>query len=281
MKIARREALKILGAGTAGFIAGGFVLPHGGKKHLITLSFDDGFEKSSIRTVEIYEKYHLKACINVIATAHLSDFKLPNAYHRWKTGNFSLWNDLKARGHEIMPHGYKHANLGEMPLTGAQDLVDRCIDVFNKELNDFDASESVFNMPFNSSTPVLENWLQTRFRAIRTHGGPVNALPAKGTFRLGCTSSGPENIDEHLTATIRDFLDGPPAWLIYNTHGLDDEGWGPLSSGVLDELLSELSGTAGVEILPVVPALNMTWSSGLIRDRPCHKVVSAGYPRAK
>ena len=39
------------------------------KKHFIMLSFDDGFKKSSIRTAEIYGKYHLSACINVIATA--------------------------------------------------------------------------------------------------------------------------------------------------------------------------------------------------------------------
>ncbi|MCI0363213.1 MAG: hypothetical protein L0219_04980, partial [Phycisphaerales bacterium] len=49
-----------------------------GKTHVFTLSFDDGFKKSSLRTAEIYEKYKLPACINVIATAHLPDFVLPN-----------------------------------------------------------------------------------------------------------------------------------------------------------------------------------------------------------
>ena len=45
------------------------------KTHFFTLSFDDGFKKSSMRTAEIYEKYKLSACINVIATAHLPDFR--------------------------------------------------------------------------------------------------------------------------------------------------------------------------------------------------------------
>ncbi len=255
MKISRRSAIRLLGTGSLGIATGAFVLPVRGERHLITLSFDDGFEKSSIKTAEIYEKYHLKACINVIATAHRKDFALPNEYHNWPVGDFSLWNELKERGHEIMPHGYKHANLGEMPMNEAMDLANQCVDVFNKELNDFDASRSVFNLPFNSSTPKLEEWLQTRFRAIRTHGNPVNPLPYAGLSRLGCGAAGPENIDEKLAETIDAFLDGPPGWLIYNTHGLDEEGWGPLSSGVLDEMLSKFSGMKGVEILPVIPAL--------------------------
>ena len=92
------------------------------KTHFVTLSFDDGFKKSSIRTAEIYEKYKLSACINVIATAHLPDFVLPNEYHRWPVGDFGLWNELQSRGHEIMPHGYKHANKRELPLAESQDL---------------------------------------------------------------------------------------------------------------------------------------------------------------
>ena len=34
------------------------------KRHIVTLSFDDGFKKSSLRTAEIYEKHKLSACIN-------------------------------------------------------------------------------------------------------------------------------------------------------------------------------------------------------------------------
>jgi hypothetical protein len=81
-------------------------------------------------------------------------------------------------------------------------------------------------------------------------------LPFKGQFRLGCTSYGPESIDKHLVETINHFLEGPSGWLIYNTHGLDDEGWGPLSASLLDELLDRLSTQEGVEVLPIIPALD-------------------------
>jgi hypothetical protein len=39
------------------------------KRHIVTLSFDDGFKKSSIKRAQIYEKHKLSACINVVASA--------------------------------------------------------------------------------------------------------------------------------------------------------------------------------------------------------------------
>ena len=67
------------------------------KNHIVTLSFDDGFKKSSLKTAEIYERYNLSACFNVIATAHQETFDLPNEYHRWPVGDFVLWNELREK----------------------------------------------------------------------------------------------------------------------------------------------------------------------------------------
>ena len=256
MKFTRREAIRLMGAGTLGMFSWGYTLPLPGDRYIITLSYDDGFEKSSIKTAEIYEKYGLFSCLNIIASAHLDQFQLPNEYHKWPVGDFTLWNDLKRRGHEIMPHSYKHTNLAEVPLEEAKEWVYKCVDVFNKELEGFVAKESVFSLPHNASTPELEQWLVTQFRIIRTHGGLYNPLPHKGLVRLGCGGYGPGNIDKHLVESIDTFLEGPPGWFVYNTHGLDDEGWGPLSSSVLDELLDKLTGHENVEVLPVIPALD-------------------------
>lgn len=224
-------------------------------KHIVTLSFDDGFKRSSIRTAEIYEKYHLSACINVIASAHYNTFKPPNEYHKWSAGDFGLWNELKARGHEIMPHGYDHSNLSQMELSKAKDQIMRCFDVFSKELNGFDPKESVFNFPYNASTPELENWLAEQVKAFRTGGDPINPLPYKNQKKLTCTSYGPENIDNHLKKEIETLLSQPSGWLIYNTHGLDDEGWGPMTSKCLDETLERLNKIDTVAILPAGRAL--------------------------
>lgn len=256
----RREFLRLAGSGAASLAIPGTLLSceTESKKqtHIISLSFDDGFRKSSIRTAEIYEKYGLSACLNVIASAHKKGFKMPNEYHEGEVGDFDLWNDLQSRGHEIMPHSYRHANLTELPFDEAKELIIKCLEVFSNELNDFRPEVSIFNFPYNASNAELEGFLKPLVRAVRTGGSPVNELPYQDQFRLTCTSSGPDNIDKHLEQTIRSFLELPSGWLIYNTHGLDDEGWGPLSSSYLDELLSTLTQMDHVAVLPVGKALN-------------------------
>lgn len=137
-------------------------------------------------------------------------------------------------------HGYKHAHKNEIPLGEAQDLILRCIDYFSKNLKGFNPKKSVFNFPFNASTPELEEWLPTQVRAFRRGGPAVNPLPHNGQTLLTCTSHGPDNIDMHLNAEIENLLAQESGWLIYNTHGIDDEGWGPVSAGYLDRLLARL-----------------------------------------
>jgi peptidoglycan/xylan/chitin deacetylase (PgdA/CDA1 family) len=256
-KPSRRESLRMLLAGTA-FLAGGSWFSCGRKKkHIITLSFDDGFRKSSIETARLYEKYGLSACINIIATADDPAFELPNEYHAWPAGDFDLWNELKSRGHEIMPHTYKHADLAKIPFDEATGLMSKCFDVFLEKLEGFRKEDCIYNFAFNSSTPELEEWLSARVRAFRTGGGGRNPLPHTGQQKLTCTGGGPENIDAQLERTINEFLDGPPGWLIYNTHGLDDEGWGPLSSSYLDELLDRMQSHETAEMLSVTQALDL------------------------
>jgi len=254
-KFTRRQVIKSLGLGTAGLVLSQSPFACTGKTHIVTLSFDDGFEKSSIKTAEIFEKYGLSACINVISTAHLENWNRPEEYHNWKAGDFQLWNDLKSRGHEIMPHSYDHQDLAEMPLEQAKESILKCLDVFNNELDDFNAKESVYNFAYNSSTPEIEEWLGTQVRAFRTGGPAYNPLPSPGQKKLTCISHGPENIDQHLGQTIDEFLQGPNGWFIYNTHGLDDEGWGPVSSGYLDELLDRLTKIKTVDVLAAGEAL--------------------------
>jgi peptidoglycan/xylan/chitin deacetylase (PgdA/CDA1 family) len=256
----RRDELKKIGLGAASTMAATTGLfanesPEKAKKHLITFSFDDGFKKSSIRTAEIFEKYELSACINVIASAHRPDFEMPNEFHRWPVGDFGLWNELKARGHEIMMHGFRHANKAEMPLDKAKDLILRCIDVFSKELKGFDVKESIFNFPYNASTPALEEWLATQVKAYRTGGAFINPLPHKGQVKLTSSAFGPEVIDKQIIAEVDKLLAQPSGWLICTLHGLDDEGWGPMTSGFLDQLLQRLTAIKTVQIGPPGKAL--------------------------
>ena len=256
----RREFIRTAGLGIASLATTGVLVSceeeNKDATHIISLSFDDGFRKSSILTAEIYEKYNLSACLNVIASAHKKGFELPNEYHAGEVGDFDLWNELQSRGHEIMPHTFRHANLTQTPMEEAEQLILQCLDVFSKELNGFRSEKSIYNFAFNASNAELEAYLKPMVSAVRTGGPAVNLLPNKDQFRLTCTTSGPENIDRNLEQTISNFLKLPSGWLIYNTHGLDDEGWGPVSSSYLDELLSRLSEMDHVAVLPVGKALS-------------------------
>jgi len=255
-KFTRREVIRTAGIGAIALLVSRSLFADPGKTHIITLSFDDGFEKSSIKTCEIYAKYGLSACINIIATAHNRNFKLPNEYHNWKTGDFSLWNELQSHGHEIMPHSYDHQDLSGMSLDEARNSILKCLEIFGRELKGFDAKKSVYNFAYNRSTPEIEEWLATQVKAFRTGGPAVNPLPCPGQTKLTCISHGPENADQHLGESIDKFLEGPPGWFIYNTHGLDDEGWGPIGSVFLDELLDRLSMIKTVEVMPAGKVLN-------------------------
>ena len=258
----RRRFLRAMSAGALGLAA-----PHAlsalepgasRRTHLLTLSFDDGFRRSSIITAQIFEAHKLSACINVIASGHLKDFATPDEYQAGiPKGDFQLWNQLQARGHEIMPHGYKHANKRQIPLAEAQDLIRRCLAMFSRELNGFDPRKAVFNFPYNASTPELDDWLRDLVMARRAAGGsPINPWPRASQFKLATRGAGgPANCEKKLDQEIASFLAGPSGWLIYNLHGLDAEGWAPIRAEYLDELLKRLTRIETLEILPAARAL--------------------------
>ena len=113
-------------------------------------------------------------------------------YAQVAKGDFGLWNELAAHGHEVMPHGYRHADKIAMPFDEAQELILRCLDVFDQKLQGFDRRRAVFNFPYNRTTPELEAWLPTVVRAFR--GGfaesGINAMPSAQTRAIRTTGSG-------------------------------------------------------------------------------------------
>jgi peptidoglycan/xylan/chitin deacetylase (PgdA/CDA1 family) len=216
--------------------------------HVVTLSFDDGFARSSRDTAEIFERHGLVAELHVLAAE--SD----DPWHGWPKGDFALWNELKARGHYVMPHGYRHVNKTQVPLREAQRLIERCLEVFTEELAGFDASQASFAFPYNRSSAALETWLAERVRAFRTRGPAVMPLPQPRQQRVTCVSFGPGPCDDDLVRTIESFLAGPPGWLCYNLHGLDGEGWGPIGGETLERVLEDLV-ARDVAVLPITAAL--------------------------
>jgi peptidoglycan/xylan/chitin deacetylase (PgdA/CDA1 family) len=223
------------------------------KTHILTLSFDDGFKKSFHQTADIFERYNLRACLNIIATGHLTNFHEPNNYHKDARGDFNDWNALQKRGHEIMPHSWDHSHIAQMPLEQAKEDILKCLQYFEENLEGFNASKAVYNFAYNESTKELDQFVLTRARAVRTQGDTaINPIPVFSTpVRLGCWSYGPDNADKWVEQQVNDFIAGEGGWLILNLHGLDEEGWGPVSSKYLDELLKRL---VKIEFLSILPA---------------------------
>jgi peptidoglycan/xylan/chitin deacetylase (PgdA/CDA1 family) len=171
---------------------------------IVTLSFDDGFADSFPRIADIYERNGLKASLNVIATGHLKSFVPPDPYHQGypSKAGFETWNALAARGHEIMPHGLKHADKGSLPFKTAQSMITKCLAIFRKNLRGYSDKKAIFNFPYNRSTPELESWLAGKLLAFRTGGPALNPLPHARTFRLTNTADGPGNCERRLDALL-------------------------------------------------------------------------------
>ena len=228
------------------------------KSHILTFSFDDGFKKSFYRAAEIHEEYGLAACFNVIASGHFPSFK---AIDQWilpeLLGDFSDWNKLKGRGHEVMPHTWEHLNLTKIPLNKAKENIDKCLEYFEENLDDYKNEEAVFNYAFLASTPEIEEYTLQKVLAARTGGWHfledkmANEIPTtKEPVRLGAWGKGPGYCDDYLETEINSFLKSDGGWLILNLHGFDGEGWGPVHTDYFDQLLKRLVKIDYLDILP-------------------------------
>jgi peptidoglycan/xylan/chitin deacetylase (PgdA/CDA1 family) len=229
------------------------------KTHLLTLSFDDGFKDSFFKVAEIYESFGLKASLNVIASAHLPSYKAVDDYILPKLmGNFDDWNALKDRGHEIMPHSWAHKNLAKLPLDEATGRIDQCLDYFEEHLISYEPAEAVFNFPFNASNSKLEQHALKRVRAVRSGGETaVNKIPdSSDPVRLSCWCYGrPTNCDDWIEKQVQQFLKQDGGWLILNLHGLENEGWAPISVKFLTGLMKRLAEVEHASVLPVQAVL--------------------------
>jgi peptidoglycan/xylan/chitin deacetylase (PgdA/CDA1 family) len=254
----RREFLEATGAAAMAGISSSHLLAVPKRLHIVSLSFDDGFKKSFRRTAEIYERFGLSACFNVIASAHIPGNKVRDDYMKQELfGDFELWNELQDRGHEIMPHGYQHTHLADLPFAEAKQLILRSLDLFSKELRGFDPKKCVFNFPYNQSSPELEEWLPSVVMAFRAHGknGILNPLPGPTTVKISTGGWGPDNAEKHLEETLKKLLARPSGWMVYNLHGLDEEGWGPIRAEYLEKLLARLRMIDSIRVVPTARAL--------------------------
>jgi hypothetical protein len=201
----------------------------------VLIIFDDGFHHSTQRTAELYEQHGFRALFAVNAvpsrTPHAGDSQLCNwaELRRWR-----------ARGHHIEPHGLDHANEATLAPGLAIHRLSRCLTLFRHHLPGFDATRSIFHYPYNTGSPVLHRWLLAQCGAVRIGGAGANHLRDLARGVVHCTAHGPEHCDEHLHHCLDRVAHEQPPLFIYNAHGLDHEGWGPLRATALGAALARL-----------------------------------------
>jgi hypothetical protein len=101
--------------------------------------------------------------------------------------------------------------------------------------------------------------------AFRTTGGMLNPIPDGSTIKITTGGWGPDSAERHVDETVEKLLARPRGWMVYNLHGLDEEGWGPVSPGYLERLLDRLREIDSVRILPTCRTLMQARSGALGR----------------
>ena len=202
----------------------------------VSFVFDDGFIKSCHQVADLFEERGLRATFAVLVDHEGFMVDYPK-------GDFALWNKLQERGHEIHPHGWDHSDLSKLPFEEATQKIDDCLAYFSDNLKDFDASKTIYHLTYNRSTPMIDNYLRDRVRAIRTSGPAgepsdgINKVEALKARKFGCTWHGPDYCDTHLNEQLKAAEATNDPHFCYMLHGLDGEGWGPIHKDALSNTL--------------------------------------------
>jgi hypothetical protein len=215
----------------------------------ITFSWDDGFRASSLLTAEIFESFGLRTEFNILtdwsdAASQDSEF-----------GDWRFWNELKARGHFIHPHGTNHTDKARIPFAEAQRLVLKSLEIFRQKLSGFDARQAIFALPYLATTPELNAWFPSVVRAYRPAGIPINPLPGPHTVHIN--TGGDEDCQPWVSEKVEQLLQLDAGWLVLCLHGLNGEGWGPMQAEYLINLLKKITSKPAAQVLPAIEVLNL------------------------
>jgi len=215
----------------------------------VSLCFDDGFRRTAQKVLRIFGQRGLAASFAVLAAPELAS---DPAIRAAPIADWGFWRDAVAAGHTVEPHGYDHAHLGRMPADAAIASLERTLDCFAREIDGFRPADAVFHAPYLAAPPDIVEWIGARMLGVRI-GGEAEGLNDLQRVRRGgriqCVTYGPDGVDASVEARLDRFLAHRSGWLVLVLHGLDDEGWGPLSSSALEAVLDRLL-AAGVAIEP-------------------------------
>ena len=195
----------------------------GGKKAAASYTFDDGYA-TSFAIADMFEARGLRASFYIVPSTVEDD-------------GWASWQDLARRGHEVGNHSMTHTvDLGAATLTEAQ-LSAEILEAQRRMAAKMGSKPEVVAFPWHSSTAAARAMALSTHLAIRTstpelpfelaffdsdHGEPAVAL---------------RTVNEQLQSTV-----SAGAWYVAAGHGVDGDGWSPVTSAFLKQHLDYAQG---------------------------------------
>lgn len=215
---------------------------------IVSFCFDDGFLETAGKAWALFAARRLAATYCVLAAPELArDPYIASS----RVADWGFWREAAAAGHEVAPHGWAHEHLGQIPPEAALSSIDRALDAFRLELPGFSPAEAVFHLAYLTAPAEVLTALSARVLAVRRGMGGAGLNPtgprAPGEG-VDCITFG-DPAEAQLAARVERFLAREHGWLVLVLHGLDGEGWGPVSSAGLERIVDRLL-EAGVRIAP-------------------------------
>ncbi|WP_446325672.1 polysaccharide deacetylase family protein [Blastomonas sp. CACIA14H2] len=194
-----------------------------------------------------FEARNLSACFCVLSAPALAD---DPGIKGATIADWDYWRETVAAGHEVGPHGHAHEFYGRMDLDTARRSIESCWQTFERELPGFDRRSSIFHVPYLSAPDELVRWIgQQSLGARLVCGGEgLNTMTIPVGNPIDCICFGPHEVGAAANQRLSRFR-YETGWLVFVFHGIDDEGWGPITSGEL-EILVDSALSANMLIAP-------------------------------
>ncbi|MDP8244813.1 MAG: polysaccharide deacetylase family protein [Candidatus Hinthialibacter antarcticus] len=200
-----------------------------GKQCAVTFSIDDGFWGSSEQMADILDRYQLKASFYLVThwVAPMKTDEIGDGYNEGAShGTWQQWKSILERGHEIGSHSCTHPAL---PTIDAKDALMEITESKQQLIDELGLQEPItFAYPYNQSSPEVKQMISGHYLSARIGGKPFNKI---GPIDLQAVNSWwpLSNMPlEEIIAKI-DEAKANGHWLVIGLHGMNDEGWNPIT----------------------------------------------------
>lgn len=191
----------------------------GDKQAAASYTFDDGLA-SSFMIADIFESYGIRSSFYIIP----GRISTPE--------DWAQWRNLASKGHEIGNHSLNHINLEDPALP--DETLDREINEAQRVIEaNIGIRPLVFAFPQNSYNDRSEMYAYQNHVATRLPGFNDPAY-RRMAFLSGTTV-------EEANAALSDAVD-IGGWFVPNAHGVNGDGWEPITSAFLRDHLEHALG---------------------------------------